>query len=173
MLAVVDRLCGGMAQSKQDMLDHAQRCVEPAIDYFNQQLGCSLQRPLAAFKVARFFSPQKIHDIQPTAASVDTLQAFPFFGSREDIEQLKSELPAYIAKSADVDSSIDLLQWWQRNASTLPHWAAAARKVLLVQPSSAASERVFSLLNASFQSQQHNTLQDYLETSIMLQYNSR
>ena len=55
----------------------------------------------------------------------------------------------------------------------LPNWASAARKVLLVQPSSAASERVFSLLKASFQEQQDGTLQDYLEASLMLQYNGQ
>ena len=81
------------------------------------------------------------------------LKAFPFFDSQEELETLKAELPAYLAKAADVDSSIDPLQWWQRNASALPHWVAAACKVLLVQPSSAASERVFSLFNASFQGQ--------------------
>ena len=35
----------------------------------------------------------------------------------------------------------------------------------------AASERVFSLLNAFFSDQQQSSLQDYVETSIMLQYN--
>ena len=44
--------------------------------------------------------------------------------------------------------------------------------VLLFQPSSAAAERVFSLLQNSFQEQQFSALEDYIETSIMLQYNS-
>ena len=35
----------------------------------------------------------------------------------------------------------------------------------------AASERVFSLLKASFSDQQELTLQDYVEASLMLQYN--
>ena len=43
---------------------------------------------------------------------------------------------------SDADPSIDNLQWWKQNESALPCWAAAAREVLLVQPSSAASERV-------------------------------
>ena len=45
------------------------------------------------------------------------------------------------------------------------NWAIAASKVLLVQPSSAASERVFSLLKASFGEQQDSALQDYIEAS--------
>ena len=172
LLAVAERLSGEVSHSKQLMLRHGQQCIQPGIDYFNHQLTSTLQRPLAAFKAARYFSPQTIHEMQPSASSLESLKAFPFFDSQEELEMLKAELPAYLVKAADVDSSIDPLQWWQRNASALPHWVAAARKVLLVQPSSAASERVFSLFNASFQGQQETTLQDYLETSIMLQYNS-
>ena len=46
-----------------------------------------------------------------------------------------------------------------------------ACKVALVQPSSSAAERVFSLLTNSFGVQQDLALQDYIECSIMLQYN--
>jgi len=73
--------------------------------------------------------------------------------------------------STSSDPSIDVLQWWKQNESALPCWASAARKVLLVQSSSAASERVLSLLKSSFSSQQQSSLQDYIETSLMLQYN--
>ena len=45
--------------------------------------------------------------------------------------------------------------------------------VLLMQPSSAAAERVFSLLENSLSEKQARTLEDYIETSIMLQYNSK
>ena len=40
---------------------------------------------------------------------------------------------------------------------------------LLVQPSSAAAECVFYVLNSSFDSQQDRALQDYIEASVMLQ----
>ena len=36
---------------------------------------------------------------------------------------------------------------------TLPAWAKSARKVLLIQPSSASAERVFSILNNTFAKQ--------------------
>ena len=74
---------------------------------------------------------------------------------------------------SDTDPSIDILDWWKQNELALPCWAAALRKVLLVQPSSAASERVFSLVKSSFNPQQQSSLQDYIETSLMLQYNVR
>ena len=41
----------------------------------------------------------------------------------------------------------------------------------LIQPSSAAAERVFSLLANSFGSKQENALGDYIEASVVLQYN--
>ena len=46
----------------------------------------------------------------------------------------------------DIDPSYDPLLFWKRHESDLPNWSRAARQVLLVQPSSAASECVFSLL---------------------------
>ena len=45
--------------------------------------------------------------------------------------------------------------------------------LLLIQPSSAAAERVFSLLENSFTKRQERSLQDYVSLSIMLQNNSK
>ena len=53
------------------------------------------------------------------------------------------------------------------------HWSSAVRKILLVQPSSAAAERVFSILTTSFGHLQNQSLSDYIELSLMLQYNNR
>ena len=51
--------------------------------------------------------------------------------------------------------------------------SAEAKQVLLVQPSSAAAERAFSLLSAAFSDRQDSALADYLQASVMLQYNKR
>ena len=127
---------------------------------------------VAAFKAARLFLPQKVVELKPDAAAVDSLQAFPFFKASV-LGDLKSELPNYLAKAADVHIDLDPLDWWKNHSADLPHWSAAAANVLLVQPSSAAAERVFSLLKASFVSQQDAALNDYIQTSLMLQYNNR
>ncbi len=87
------------------------------------------------------------------------------------LNNLKSELPSYLAKASDVSPNFDIMEWWKRNSDSLPHWAAAARKVLTIQPSSAAAERVFSLLTNSFFCRQEQALEVYVEASIMLQYN--
>ena len=65
------------------------------------------------------------------------------------------------------------MEWWKFHAERLPYWSSAVKKVLLVQPSSAASERVFSLLSASFNDQQESALSGYLQVSVMLQNNKR
>jgi hypothetical protein len=77
----------------------------------------------------------------------------------------------YSTSFSDVAADFDPLQWWKAHAVDLPHWSSAAGDVLLVQPSSAAAERVFSLLKATFGPQQDTTLNDYIQTSLMLHYN--
>ena len=47
----------------------------------------------------------------------------------------------------------------------LPAWSKAAK--IAIQPSSAAAERTFSLLYASFGVCQASTLEDYLEAATM------
>lgn len=88
------------------------------------------------------------------------------------LHNLKSELPKYLARARDTSDNVVPLDWWQRNSVDLPHWSAAARLVVLVQPSSISAEWVFSLLNNSFSDQQESGLQDYIEISLMLQLNN-
>ena len=107
-----------------------------------------------------------------TAKSLDALQAVPFFDT-ETIGNLKEELPSYLAKATDLSADHDPLVFWRAKSPDLPHWAAAAKKVLVVQPSSAASERAFSLLVSTFHDQQSQSLVDCIELSMMLQFNGR
>ena len=157
----------------EQWMTYARSSVKDGLDYFKHQLASNLKTPLAIFKGYRLFSPQKVHEMNPTAASVDeSLCCIPFFDANER-EKLKEELPTYLAEAADIDRDFDQLQWWKLHATTLPNWSAAAKKIILIQPSSAAAERVFSLLKASFGEQQDMALQDYIEASIMLQYNEQ
>ena len=51
----------------------------------------------------------------------------------------------------------------------LPNWVNAFQLLLLVQPSSAAAELAFSLLENSFNHQQRSSLEDCITVSVMLQ----
>ena len=89
------------------------------------------------------------------------------------MDELKSELPYYMAAAGGVSSTVDVLEWWKGHEQELPHWAAAFKLIALIQPSSAACERVFSLLANSFSSNQERAMEDYIQLSVMLQYNQR
>jgi len=150
---------------------YAISCVQPGIDYFRKRLGDDQSNPMKAFKAARSLSPFKMNEIQPMAMDIDDLQAFPFLVG--DISRLKTELPTYLAQAADVSTGVDTLRRWKDHSEDLPCWSSATKKVFLLQPSSAAAERVFSLLKNTFGDQQQNAQHDYVEAALMLQYNKR
>ena len=77
------------------------------------------------------------------------------------IANLATELPLNLttADSVICDSEEEKLVWWVAHWDTLPHWVALVRKLLLIQPSSAAAERVFSVLSA-LSAQQEGALED-------------
>ena len=170
--AVICRLSGGNTQVEQQLGDYALSCVQPGLDYYRECLAGCMKVPLAAFKAARLFCPFKINEMQPDFADVDNLSVLPFLDSTA-IANLKLELPQYIAASEDTNPTYSPLEFWRNHEISLPTWASAAKKMVLVQPSSAACERVFSLMNNTFNHQQDCSLQDYIETSLMMQYNGR
>ena len=148
---------------------HAMACVKPGIDYFHAQLGDD--GVMRAFKAARLFSPHRVNEMQPSAGDIDILRAFPFLDS--EVNNLQVELPTYLSLSADASAAIDTPKWWKDHHEELPHWSSAIQKVLLVQPSSAAAERVFSLLKNAFGEQQQSTLHDLVTATLLIQYNKR
>ena len=86
----------------------------------------------------------------PNAAALQEFKNFPFVDDNT------------VASLAAVDGIVDLseeqkLTWWAARRHTLPHWQSLFRKLLLIQPSSAAFGRVFSLLS-TLSSQQDKCL---------------
>ena len=172
--AVAKHLANGDRAHEQQLTDFAKVCVEPAYAYFKSKFYNDLKAAMEAFKAAWYFSPLKMAELQPTAADLDALFSLPFLKS-SDISTLKSELSTYIAAVEDVSNSIDPLEWWEYNEIKLQNWASAFIKLILVQPSSAAAETVFSLLSNTFSKHQTSSLEDYVQISysVMLQYNNR
>ena len=60
------------------------------------------------------------------------------------INGLKTELAYYMAKANGLSLDVDKLDWWKQHETELPLWSSSCKSVLLIQPSSAAAERVFS-----------------------------
>ena len=78
----------------------------------------------------------------------------PGLSSGAVLEGLKSEIPKYIiiAIADGVSMQADKLLWWKNHESELTCWSEACKIALLIQPSSssAAAERVFSMLSNNF-----------------------
>ena len=127
---------------------------------------------MCCFKAARLVDPRKVNDLMPSVTDIKELGNFPFV-KNSDLEKLILELPAYMAASNGINNSIDILEWWKRHEKLLPSWSMEARKLFLCQPTSAAAERAFSLLKALFHDRQELALENYIETSLILQYNGR
>ena len=152
----------------------AKACVEPAIRWFLRKFNVDLYDVVVAFKAARPFCPVTIQWLKPTNALVESLRAFPSLDSDTTIDGLKAELPAYLAAAEDVviPTEEKKVEWWCGHEEQLPRWASAVKQVLLVQPSSATADSI-SILKASFNEQQNCALVDYLQASVMSQYNKR
>ena len=125
------------------------------------------------FKAARLFSPRHITQLRPVANDVDVLTSIAFLNDAAMIANMKNELPRYLARADGIADGVDPIRWWKENEAELPFWSAAAKLILLMQPSSASSERVLSILTTAFGHLQDLALQDYIECSLMLQFNKR
>ena len=133
----------------------AKACVEPAITWFLRKFNVDLYDVVVVFKAARLFCPVRIQWFKPTNALVKSLRAFPLLVLLSTVSKL-SFLPIWLPTEEKK------VEWWCGNEEQLPRWASTVKQVLLVQPSSATAERVFSILKASFNEQQNCALADYL-----------
>ena len=173
--AIIRTITGSNSAAFGQLMLYAKKCVQPGLDYYQDKFTGELSNVVAAFKAARLFLPGKVNEIKPDASVINSLKAFSFLDNSSILDGLKEELPSYLAKAEDVQvmGNTEVLLWWKKHAEELPKWSSAACQVALVQPSSAAAERVFSLLKASYGPQQEQTLQDHIECSLMLQYNRK
>ena len=105
---------GGNSLHEQQLLKYAEVCVTPAYDYFKAKFDHDLKPTLMVFKSARLFSPSKINTIRPSPSDINNLSVLPFLSSPV-IEELKREVPRYLAQAEDV-SPVDPIVWWRDHA---------------------------------------------------------
>ena len=169
--AVVKSIAKGKTDVQQRWMRYVNACIKPALDYYKEHLKADLMNiPMKAFKAARLFSPHILQKTKPECNALTDLLAFPFI-TEATLTALKEEFPKYAAIAEDVSSEFTVLDFWKNYSKALPKWGEAASQALLCQPSSAAAERVFSVMNSCFGDQQLSSLEDYLEASIIMQYN--
>ena len=83
------------------------------------------------------------------------------------------EIIAYAAAVEEVEAFVQPLKWWCRHRCELPTLASVLMRILLVQPSRAANESVFSLLNHLFSSHQDSAIEETIEATIMARMNGK
>ena len=197
----VDAFIDAQQQDKQEELKAAaEKSFIPALQYFNKRFvgpDALMAVEMERFKYARLSAPHQflLHNATfPLAGAVKAMplaermlfqNALPFLNEKVHRE-LDAERAAYIAlagqflppsslgkkKNVFMGELTDaLLLWWSVNEHLLPKWAWFTRKMLLIQPSSASVERVFSIVNRIYSKDRYSTLNDMIELSVMLAYN--
>lgn len=88
------------------------------------------------------------------------------------------ELPKYLNLSenfAPPENSVDelksLMRFWRLHMEELPYVRKFVKYAYTIITSSAAAERVFSVIKRSFDTSQKGALEDYVFLSSMMQYN--
>lgn len=158
---------------RESMREH----LKPAVKYFKERFSPGGDRYdlFSLFKGASVFVPKvgKTLTEETGGTLLDKLSVYPAI-TLVTIAGLKKELPSYIADSkGSLISSENLAPWHYSNRSKRPVFYQTFLLLMLVQPSSAAIERVFSLLKSSFSHLQMHTFMDLVEASLLLQYNKR
>lgn len=81
------------------------------------------------------------------------------------------EMPRYLALSNGVANSVNPMEWWPLYTDELPTFSKIAKKIALIAPTSAESERVFSVLKSFISKKQASSMKETLEATVMLRYN--
>ena len=124
---------GGNMVLYNQLVAQAKACINPGFRFHQQKSSVHFHDTVRAFKAARLCCPMQVQALQPTATSVQELKQFSFTTDAQ-VLQLVEELPNYLsmADGAVIETEEGKVQWWAT------HWSAAVKKILLVQPSSAA-----------------------------------
>ena len=85
----------------------------------------------------------------------------------------EGELPKYRQLVKNIKGTRDVVQFFKLNGSTIPAFAEAFKIANLVRSSSAAVERLFSMLRRHFNDQQSSMLGDHIEGAMLISYNHR
>ena len=97
------------------------------------------------------------------------------------VDSMVDELPVYLLACVNTDYAEKnleeeheaIVEFWANRRVILPSWYEFYSCCLLLQPSSAASERVFSRLKNVYGENQTRALNDVVEVGCMLQTNGR
>jgi hypothetical protein len=146
--------------------------LTPMINYFmeifSEETG-KVAHTIQLFKNLRIFDPVQFKSLNLGCETINSLPA-----CFNDLKQgMIAELPTYRRMTEQMTAtSLNCMIWFKERKDELPYFYRAILICALAQPSSAAVERVFSLLKNAQSQNQSQMLEDYLECVVMLRYNS-
>ena len=171
----------------EDLRVQAKAILRGALDYFNDTIIVKLASDIELYKTCRYANPVAVRQVIGRQDSLvqfkKAAEELQFFTSAE-IDQMGGEWYVYRRlvnefESIDNENTYDIQMercstFWRQYLDVLPNMSNFARYCLTMTPSSAAAERVFSMLKNSFSiGQMRQSLEDYTEGSVMLQYNKK
>lgn len=141
-----------------------------AYERIGRHPGAKLARTMDLFKAAKLtdFTFMKAHKYSD--ADVRSLSVFPFVDG-DMVEGLLTERDDYFIAASDTDGDYDHMAFWNLNQHKLPTWRALVSEMVLLQPSSAFMERVFSTLRCCFDERQESVYSDRICAAALLKYN--
>ena len=168
-----------------DLEVQAKTILKGAVDYFHGTIIVKLASDIELYKTCRYANPVAMRQ---AIGRPDTLVQFKRaaqdlnFFAVADVEQMGGEWHLYkrFVNEFEVLPSENTFniqmerctKFWSLYHVALPNLANFTRYCMTMTPSSAAAERVFSVLKNSFTiGQMRQSLEDYTEGSVMLQYN--
>jgi hypothetical protein len=181
------RTNAGMLNDLDTLIDYAKKIIQPASEYLEEHLKGRDLAQMNRMRAAGYFDP--LSTTPPSDQGVDDIfSLFKLFKKHPRFQRLgpliKDEIQMYrtlieeippLAERQDKKGhdTFDIVAWWGAAAKKLPNTALALRGVATHSPNSAPPERVFSILNNSFDDNQTTALNDYVQLSLMLQFNTR
>lgn len=167
---------GYVGQGRQNKFTELRDCILPAYQYLDDvfQNDQCLSSSLQLFNSCRW--------LLPTAAVVE-LDAASFCAdvgsthllTNAELAQIQRELPVYLSLAHQIQGTMtpdDLFSLFEKKRDVMPVFFIFACRAALLQPSSATSERVFSILE-SVMKDLHGVLKDRICSTVMLRYNGK
>jgi len=166
--------------------------IIPAFEYLNDRLndncrslahGCFEMHRL--FRLAQAFDPSEARSINLVAfiGEMETIPALTSPFRDRLLTRMRGEIPEYQTLLGNVDVSKfnhrkppeftrQVLGWWKAHRNELEAWSEAARIIFAMKPTSAMTERVFSMLSCAFPPNRNGAAMDMIEASLMVKFNS-
>jgi hypothetical protein len=174
---------GGLDGVRGVIEQRVRQMVTPSWTYFEKTVLGTLAPMIGLLKTCRLANPYAFARLKPTAVEFRAaVESLAFFDAADVLSicqgyaeymRISSELPALPLGCTSTDEMKAVKTFWRANRAALCNLAPFVRYCFTIQCSSAAVERVFSVLNYSFSDQQELSLEDYVCLSLMRQFNRR